>query len=840
MTFLLQSLTTRVMLLALTVVMAGMWSLSLYAGRMLRIDMQHQLGDQQFSTASVIAGNIDRELGLRQEALQQISATVAPTMLDQPLTLQNLMARLPVFQSMFKGGTFATRLDGVPVASVSAASQPTGRSTADTAQLAGFLASNADSLIFVSESNPPDIRMAVPLRTAQGQVIGALVGVIDIGASNFLDNIKKSSYGKTGGYRLYSPKQGRVIMASERQNAQESPPVTDQRAAVEWDLRQQEGTTVSTNPHGQEVLVSNKATALGGWIMSVILPTEEAFTPVREQQRRLLTATLLATALAVSMMWLIVRHQLLSLESTVKTLARLADSDQPLQPLPLTRQYEMNQLVGGFNRLLATLTQRNEALKASITLNHNTLDSIATQIAVLGSDGRVLAINESWRQFAAHASGSNVAMGSAYPALFPPSHEDVDNHTLEISKGIQSVLGGCALSYTVEYALQTEHSTHWFYLGVTPLGPKRQGVVISRSDITERKLIEEQLRNLSQVAQQAPLSIVITNLRGNIEYTNPYFSDKTGYAAHEVQNLNPRVLKSGMTPPKVYDDLWQTLSARQVWRGELHNRKKNGDLFVEHAVIAPVLDLSGQVTHYVALKEDITEAKQAEKNRLGLSLRIEEISRHLVRTQEETRQRFSQELHDRTSPNLAALRINLSIITRTIQKAPGGLEFDQNFADRIDDTRALIDDTNASIREICAGLHPAAIERAGLLSVVQNYAHQFVKRTAIQVRVSCPHNEIRLHADLELTLFRIVQEALTNCAKHAHAQTVDVRMRLDSHPVLLSVSDDGCGFELQPSTGRAPFHGLGLINMRETVEFAGGSFKLESAPGFGTRIYVEI
>jgi signal transduction histidine kinase len=65
-------------------------------------------------------------------------------------------------------------------------------------------------------------------------------------------------------------------------------------------------------------------------------------------------------------------------------------------------------------------------------------------------------------------------------------------------------------------------------------------------------------------------------------------------------------------------------------------------------------------------------------------------------------------------------------------------------------------------------------------------------------------------------------------------------MRLDSHPVLLCVSDDGCGFELQPSTGRAPFHGLGLINMRETVEFAGGSFKLESAPGFGTRIYVEI
>jgi PAS domain S-box-containing protein len=451
-----------------------------------------------------------------------------------------------------------------------------------------------------------------------------------------------------------------------------------------------------------------------------------------------------------------------------------------------------------------------------------------------------LAINESWRQFAAHASGSNVAMDSAYPALFPPSHDDVDNHTLEISKGIQSVLGGSALSYTVEYALHTEHSTHWFYLGVTPLGPKRQGVVISRSDITERKLIEEQLRKLSQVAQQAPLSIVITNLRGNIEYTNPYFSDKTGYAAHEVQNQNPRMLKSGMTPPEVYDDLWQTLSARQVWRGELQNRKKNGDLFVEYAVIAPVLDADGQVTHYVALKDDITEARTAEQNRLSLLMRNEELSRRLVRTQEETRLRFSQELHDRTSPNLAALRMNLDIIVQTQQLAHHNNELERDFAGRIDDTMALIEDTTASIREICAGLHPSAIERGGLLGVVQSYAQQFSKRTTIQVHVSCPHDQVRLQADTELALFRIVQEALTNCAKHAKAHHAEVRLQLDSRPLMLTIADDGCGFDVELSSTSAQRSGLGLLNMRESVEFMGGSFRVESGAGHGTHIYVEI
>jgi PAS domain S-box-containing protein len=476
-------------------------------------------------------------------------------------------------------------------------------------------------------------------------------------------------------------------------------------------------------------------------------------------------------------------------------------------------------------------------------LNQNTLDSVSVQIAVVDTTGRVMAVNQPWRKFVSKTyedCDAVIAIGSNFRTLFPDEKGNDDANLQTLWSGIQSVLDGSTTTYTEESPLRSTQPSPWFHTNVTLLGSGGLGVVISRTDITVVKLAGEQIRKLSRIAEQAPLSIVITDLDGAIEYTNPYFSEKTLYTAQEALGKNPSILRSGLTGSEVYQSLWQTLRKQQVWRGELHNRKKNGDFFVEYAIIAPVLDSGGVVTHYVALKEDITEAKQVEENRLELSQRIEEISRHLVRTQEETRQRFSQELHDRTSPNLAALGINLSIITRTIQKAPKSHEFDQNFADRIEDTRALIDDTNASIREICAGLHPAAIERAGLMSVVQSYAHQFFKRTAIQVRVDCPHDEIRLHADLELTLFRIVQEALTNCAKHAHAQTVDVRMQLDRRPVLLCVSDDGCGFELQPSTGRAPFHGLGLINMRETVEFAGGSFKLESAPGFGTRIYVEI
>ncbi len=233
---------------------------------------------------------------------------------------------------------------------------------------------------------------------------------------------------------------------------------------------------------------------------------------------------------------------------------------------------------------------------------------------------------------------------------------------------------------------------------------------------------------------------------------------------------------------------------------------------------------------------DITHRKQAEKKRASQSLLIEELSHRLVQAHEQARRRFSRELHDRTSPNLAALRINLDIITQ----ATPGVRATAAYSDRIEDTRALIKDTTLSVREICAELHPPALDAGGLLGVVQSYAQPFARRTGLQVRVQCPHAEVRLAPSLELALFRIVQEALTNCAKHASAKVVLVRLQLDSEPKLLSVLDDGVGFELNAKDGLLQPAGQGLRNMKETAEFVGGRFGLESVPGRGTRVSVEL
>jgi PAS domain S-box-containing protein len=132
-------------------------------------------------------------------------------------------------------------------------------------------------------------------------------------------------------------------------------------------------------------------------------------------------------------------------------------------------------------------------------------------------------------------------------------------------------------------------------------------------DVTDRKKAQEELRKLSSAVEQSPSSIVITDTQGRIEYVNPKFCELTGYTFDEVRGANPRVLKSGATPAENYRTLWETISGGGVWHGEFQNRKKNGELFWESAAISPVVDEAGHITHFLAIKEDITEQKKLEE-----------------------------------------------------------------------------------------------------------------------------------------------------------------------------------------------------------------------------------
>lgn len=134
----------------------------------------------------------------------------------------------------------------------------------------------------------------------------------------------------------------------------------------------------------------------------------------------------------------------------------------------------------------------------------------------------------------------------------------------------------------------------------------------SQRELAERKRAEEHLRKLSVAVDQNPVSIVITDTSGTIEYVNPHFTKLTGYTSEEAVGENPGILKTGETGSEEYRQLWETILSGGEWRGEFHNRKKNGDLYWEQALIAPIRDSNHAITHFIAIKEDITERKQLE------------------------------------------------------------------------------------------------------------------------------------------------------------------------------------------------------------------------------------
>ncbi|MCM0081438.1 PAS domain S-box protein [Geomonas sp. Red32] len=132
-------------------------------------------------------------------------------------------------------------------------------------------------------------------------------------------------------------------------------------------------------------------------------------------------------------------------------------------------------------------------------------------------------------------------------------------------------------------------------------------------DVTERTRAEEELRKLSSAIRQSPVSIMIANTDGIIEFVNPKFYQVTGLTPAETLGQNTRIMKSGKTPDEEYRRLWSTITSGRVWHGEFHNHKKDGDYFWEQATIAPVKNREGEITHFIAIKEDVTERKRLEE-----------------------------------------------------------------------------------------------------------------------------------------------------------------------------------------------------------------------------------
>lgn len=177
------------------------------------------------------------------------------------------------------------------------------------------------------------------------------------------------------------------------------------------------------------------------------------------------------------------------------------------------------------------------------------------------------------------------------------------------------------------------------------------GRLIMLRDITELKQKELRLLQLHQAVEQSPVSVVITDIQGNIEYVNPHFTKLTGYGFDEVIKKNPRSIQAGDTNPDTYDEMWKTIQSGKVWRGEVWNKKKNGEPYCEVEIIAPVIANDGSIVNYIAIQEDVTAERTSEAELRKAYAKLETQMQEIQGLQDELREQAIRDpltkLHNR-------------------------------------------------------------------------------------------------------------------------------------------------------------------------------------------------
>ena len=369
-----------------------------------------------------------------------------------------------------------------------------------------------------------------------------------------------------------------------------------------------------------------------------------------------------------------------------------------------------------------------------------------------------------------------------------------------------------------------------------PDGRGGVGVAGISVDITERSRLEEALaeseRRFRTFMDNAPAVTWIKDAALRYTYVNQAFAQYHGRSAQEMLghddfDLFPSELATYF---RVHDDEVRSGGgAVQTLR-----RMPQPDGSTRHwlAVKFPFADASGS-NGIAGFAIDVSARVDAEDKARRYADDVRSLVSRLVQAQEAERRRVADELHDLIGQNLTALGIDLQALKHRLQS--GG---DLIAGPRLDAMASLVDTTIDAIRGVMTDLRPAALDEFGLVPALRWHASVFSERTGIKVTTHATGPAVRLSRDVELAVFRILQETLTNVAKHSGAANVKVAIRYGDG-VSLSVEDDGRGLAEAAGAPSAKLGGFGLTTMRERAEAYGGRLRIES-PGRGTRVVVEM
>jgi len=483
------------------------------------------------------------------------------------------------------------------------------------------------------------------------------------------------------------------------------------------------------------------------------------------------------------------------------------------------------------------------------------LHEIVTDAAGRPVDYVFLAVNEAYGRVS--GLDTQTLVGQRITEAFPAIAQD--------STDWIGLFGQVALSGEAQrFEAYSEGLRRWYDIVAYQTGPRQFAALVA--DISERKQSEEQVRKLALAVEQSLESIAITDLDARLEYVNEAFVQNTGYRRDEAIGQNPRILQTGKTPPEVFQAMWAALSQGQPWQGELVNRRKDGSEYVESAVITPLRQPDGRITHYVAVKEDITDKKRT----------AEELDRHRHHLEELVALRTGELLVAKTQAEAAnraksAFLANMSHEIRTPMNAILGLTYllqrsevtpEQagRLAKIVNAARHLLSVINdiLDLSKIEVGklqLEQSDFTLASVLDNVRLMVQDAALAKGLRVEVDGGDVPLWLRGD-PTRLRQALLNYASNAVKFTERGTVVLRARLlgeqaGALAVRFEVRDTGPGidpetaprlfaaFEQADASTTRKFGGtgLGLAITRHLAELMGGEAGVESQPGQGSTFW---
>lgn len=349
--------------------------------------------------------------------------------------------------------------------------------------------------------------------------------------------------------------------------------------------------------------------------------------------------------------------------------------------------------------------------------------------------------------------------------------------------------------------------------------------VVTFQDITERKRAEAALRESEEryreLFENAKDTIYVHDLRGIYTSVNRAAEQLTGYSREEIIGKHFSDFLAPEYLPRVRDHLGKKLTEQRPTSVEVEVIARDGRR-VPVELSSNVVCENGVPVGVQGIARDITERKRAEEL-------LQTFPRRLIEAQEVERKRIARELHDEIGQVLTAISLNLQAV-----RAAG---LTPTSAPKIDESILVVDDALHHVQNLALELRPSLLDDLGLAAAIRWFVDRYAQRTGIKTEIVTDAQiaEGRLPRELETACFRIVQEALTNVARHAEAKTVSIHFRALGDEICISIRDDGVGFDASAGNGANPIR-LGLRGMEERALALGGKLEIKSTPVTGTEI----